>query len=727
MSAPAATAVHRRRLSVRGVVQGVGFRPFVFGLAREHGLAGLVGNDARGVVVEAEGVPGALDAFVADLRARAPAAARVDAIDQAPLPARGDAGFAIAASAPGAGRAEIAPDIATCDACLAELFDPGDRRHRHPFISCAQCGPRLTIVRSTPYDRDRTTMAAFAMCDRCRAEYEDPADRRFHAQPISCPDCGPRLTMDIDEVAGLLRGGAIVAVKGIGGFHLACDATSDHAVARLRARKRRDRRPLAVMCTDPDALAVLDDEERRLLRGPERPIVLARRRASAAIAAGVAPGAPDLGLLLPYSPVHHLLLAAAGRPLVMTSANVAGEPIVRDGDEARARLADVADAICDHDRPIARRCEDSVVRRGAVLRRSRGLAPRAEPLPVPAPAPLVAAGGQLASTFCVARGGDAYLSAHLGDLDSLAARTAFARDLELYAEMLGVRPRHVAHDLHPDYASTAWALEASGLEPVGVQHHHAHAAACMAEHGRRDEVLALVFDGTGYGPDGTLWGGELLRCDLRGFTRLGGLEPVPLPGGEAAVRQPWRAAAAHLELAGRPVADPRWARARASLAVNAPPSSGAGRLFDAVSALLGVCDEATYEGQPAIELEWLAGETAAAPYACRVGGGVVGGADLVAAAHDDLAAGRPRAEIAAAFHEGLAAAATELVVLAGAADLPVVLSGGCFANRRLAAAVRRRLQAAGRAVLEHARVPCGDGGLSYGQAAVGAARIAACA
>lgn len=727
MTVPAVTGVARRRIAVRGVVQGVGFRPFAYRLAREHGLTGFVGNDTDGVVIEAEGAPPALDAFVADLRARAPDAARVTGIAEMTLGARGEDAFAIAPSAPGAGRAAVAPDIATCDACLAELFDAADRRHRHPFISCAHCGPRLTIVHGTPYDRARTTMAGFPMCPACLAEYEDPADRRFHAQPISCPDCGPRLSLPIEEVAALLREGAIVAVKGIGGFHLACDATSETAVARLRARKRRDRRPFAVMCADPDALAVLDDEERQLLRGPARPIVLARRRPDAPVASQVAPGAPDLGLLLPYSPVHHLLLAGAGRPLVMTSANVAGEPIVRDGEEALARLAGIADAICDHDRPIARRCEDSVVRRGAVLRRSRGIAPRAEPLPVAAPEALVAAGGQLANTFCVARGGDAHLSAHLGDLDHPAARSAFTRDLDLWCAMLGVRPHVVAHDLHPDYASTTWAVEDSGLEPVGVQHHHAHAAACMAEHGLRDEVLALVFDGTGYGPDGALWGGELLRCDLREFTRLGGLEPVPLPGGEAAVRAPWRTAAAYLELAGRPVADPRWPAARQSLRVNAPTSSGAGRLFDAVSALLGVCDEATYEGQPAIELEWLAGRVVADPSACRVEDGLVHGADLVAAAHDDLTAGRPPAEIAAAFHEGLAAAAARLVLSADAGGLPVVLSGGCFANRRLAAGVRARLRAEGADVREHARVPCGDGGLSYGQAAVAAARIAACA
>lgn len=727
MTAPSATRVARRRLRVRGVVQGVGFRPFAFRLAGEHGLTGFVGNDADGVVLEAQGAPAALDAFAADLRACAPAAARVTAVDAVAIPARGDDAFVIAPSAAGAGRAAVPPDIATCDPCLDELFDPADRRHRHPFISCAHCGPRLTIVHGTPYDRARTTMAGFAVCDRCRAEYDDPADRRFHAQPISCPDCGPRLTMPVDAAAALLRDGAIVAIKGIGGFHLACDATSEEAVARLRARKRRERRPFAVMCTDPDALAMLDDEARALLRDPARPIVLARRRPEAAVAPGVAPGAPDLGLLLPYSPIHHLLLADAGRPLVMTSANVAGEPIVRDGDEARARLTGIADAICDHDRPIARRCEDSVVRRGAVLRRSRGIAPRAEPLPVAAPVGIVGVGGQLASTFCVARGADAHLSAHLGDLDHPAAREAFARDLDLWCAMLAVRPRAVAHDLHPDYASTAWALEDSGLEPVGIQHHHAHAAACMAEHGLRGDVLALVFDGTGYGPDGALWGGELLRCDLRSFERLGGLEPVPLPGGEAAVRAPWRTAAAYLERAGRPVADPRWTAARQSLAVNAPRSSGGGRLFDAVSALLGVCDEATYEGQPAIELEWLAEDVAAAPYPCRVDGGAVHGADLVAAAHDDLAAGRPREEIAAAFHEGFADAAARLVLDAGGAGLPIVLSGGCFANRRLAAGVRARLEAEGRSVREHARVPCGDGGLSYGQAAVAAARIAACA
>jgi hydrogenase maturation protein HypF len=481
------------------------------------------------------------------------------------------------------------------------------------------------------------------------------------------------------------------------------------------------------MCGDTQSLADLSDVEYELLRGPERPIVLVARRRESAIAPSVAPGSPRLGLMLPYSPLHHLLVSAFDGPLVMTSGNRSHEPIARDGDEAHRQLAGIADAFCDHDRPIHRRCEDSVVASGMMLRRSRGHAPTALPLPLAAREPLVAVGAQLASTFCVARDREAFVSAHLGDLDAPEAIESFRRDLAIYLEMLGVEPRRVAHDLHPDYASTAWALEQSQLEPIAVQHHHAHAAACMAEHGITGEVLALVFDGTGYGPDGTLWGGELLRCDLVAFERLAHLEPVPLPGGEAAVREPWRAAAAHLERAGRPVPFADWKLVSQSLRVNAPPSSGAGRLFDAVSALLGVCERSTYEGQAAIELEWVAADHVAAPYACRVEQGVIHGADLVAAAHDDLAAARPRGEIAAAFHEGLAAAAAVVCAQAGAQQRTVVLSGGCFNNRRLADSIERRLAAQGFQTRRHRRIPCGDGGISYGQAAIAAARVASCA
>ena len=720
-------AVERRRLRVRGVVQGVGFRPFVHRLSVRHGLTGFVLNDADGVLIEAQGDASSLEGFAVALAAEAPALARVDEIVATSCPVRPDTGFAIVASdgAPSGRPTPIPPDAATCDDCLRELFDPTDRRYRYPFVNCTNCGPRFTIVTAVPYDRPSTTMAGFPLCAACRREYEDPADRRFHAEPTACPDCGPTLSMPLEDAVRLLQEGRVVAVKGLGGYHLACDATDEEAVARLRSRKLREEKPLAVMTDDPDALAELSAEERALLESPARPIVLVRRRDGATLAPSIAPGSPWLGLLLPYTPLHHLLCHDVGRPLVLTSGNRTDEPIAIDDKDARRRLAGIADAFLSHDRPIHRRCEDSVVRAAFPLRRSRGHAPGALPLPDATDAAIVAAGAELKSTFCVARGAEAFLSPHLGDLDGEAAFRAFRADLGLYLDMLGVEAAAVACDLHPEYLSTKWAWE-QGLPVVEVQHHHAHAAACLAEHGETAPALAVVLDGTGFGTDGTLWGGELLRCDLAGFERIAHLEAVPLPGGEAAIREPWRMAAAYLEQAGRPVPFERWPVVRESLKVNAPLSSGAGRLFDAVAALLGVRERVSYEGQAAIELEHLAGAEAAAPYECRTTGGTIVGADLVARAHDDLAAGRPRTEIAAAFHEGVAAAFAAACVEARSPGT-VVLSGGSCQNLRLAESLRRRLEHEGLRVLSHRLVPPNDGGVSYGQAAVAAARMSRCA
>ncbi len=705
-------AIERRRFRIRGVVQGVGFRPFVYGLATRATLGGFVLNDGDGVVVEAEGDPAALDAFAAALRADAPALARVESVVAEPLAPAGETAFRIETSVPAGGAALVPPDVATCDDCLRELFDPADRRYRYPFTNCTQCGPRFTIVRAVPYDRPNTTMAAFAMCADCRREYEDPLDRRFHAEPIACPVCGPRLSMPLEEAVGRLLAGEILAVKGLGGYHLACDARDEPAVARLRARKDREDKPFAVMTAAPEALVELDEAERELLASPARPIVLARRLGG--VAPSVAPGTPWLGVMLPYTPLHHLLLHDAGRPLVMTSGNRSDEPIAVADQDARERLGGIADAFLAHDRDIHRRCEDSVVRRAFPVRRSRGFVPVPLSLPVAAPRPLVAAGAELKATFCVARGTEALLSPHLGDLDTELAYRAFREDLALYLDMLGVEPALIAHDLHPEYLSTKWALEQEA-QLVGVQHHHAHAAACLAEHGETGPALALVFDGTGFGTDGTLWGGELLRCDLSSFERLAWLDPVPLPGGEAAVREPWRVAAVYLERAGCDVPWERWAEVRGSLTVNAPLSSGMGRLFDAVAAVLGVRDAVTYEGQAAIELEQLAGEAEAAPYPWRFGDG----AALVALIAEDR---RPRPKVAAAFHETIAAAATAACVEAGE-PRTVVLSGGTFQNLRLLASTRARLEAEGFRVLSHRLVPPNDGGISYGQAAVAAALL----
>jgi hydrogenase maturation protein HypF len=707
--------MERRRYRVRGTVQGVGFRPFVYRTATQHGLTGYVLNDGDGVVVEAEGSRSSLESFGASLRDDAPALAVVDAIAVEALPPAGTAGFEIVASVATGATAVVPPDIATCDDCLRELFDVRDRRFRYPFINCTNCGPRLTIVKTVPYDRRTTTMAAFPMCSECRSEYEDPADRRFHAEPTCCPFCGPRLSMPLEQAVAMLADGAIVAVKGLGGYHLACDATSEGAVARLRARKQRDDKPFALMTGDPDALADVPTDAAELLASPAHPIVLLRRRADAPVAPAVAPGTPWLGLMLPYTPLHHLLWHDLERPLVLTSGNVSDEPIAFEDDDARHRLGGIADAFLGHDRRIHRRCEDSVVRTSFPLRRSRGHAPMPLALPVPAAVPIVAAGAELKSTFCVARGREAYLSPHLGDLDSTLAYRAFRGDLELYLAMLNVRPGRIAHDLHPEYLSTKWALEQEGVELVGVQHHHAHAAACLAEHGEEGPALALVFDGTGYGTDGTLWGGELLRCDLAGFERLAWLDPVPLPGGEAAVHEPWRVAAVHLERAGEPVPWERWPDVRASLTVNAPLASGMGRLFDAVAAVLGVRDEVTYEGQAAIELEQLAGDVAAEPWPWRFGDAT----ELVALCYSRMREGEPRGHVAAAFHETVAAGAA--AACAEAADpRTVVLSGGTFQNLRLLASTRARLEREGFRVLTHRLVPPNDGGVSYGQAAVAA-------
>jgi len=698
-------------------VQGVGFRPFVYGLARAGELAGFVRNDARGVVIEVEGEGEQLDRFAAALIEQAPPLARIAALETSEIEPRGEREFMIEVSTGGGERTALVPaDIATCDDCLRELFDPSDRRYRYPFVNCTNCGPRFTIIRAVPYDRANTTMASFELCDACRREYQDPANRRFHAEPTCCPDCGPRLSLEIDEAVSLLREGKIVAIKGLGGYHLACDAANEQAVARLRERKGREEKPLAVMTAGPELLVDLEPDEEALLRSAERPIVLARSRADAPVAASVAPGNEWLGVMLPYTPLHHLLCADFAGALVMTSGNLSDEPIAFENEEAERRLGSVADAFLSHDRLIERRCEDSVVRAAFPIRRSRGYAPAALPLPVSARKPIVATGAELKSTFCVVRGDQAFLSPHLGDLDTELAYRAFRTDLDLYLQMLAVEPELLACDLHPDYLSSKWAREQE-LELIEVQHHHAHAAACLAENGETGPALAIVLDGTGYGLDGTIWGGELLRFDLAGFERIAHLDPVPLPGGEAAMREPWRIAAAYLERADRPVPFADWPRVRESLKVNAPLSAGAGRLFDAASALLGVRERISYEGQAAIELEQLAGHVESEPYLCRQEDELIRGADLVAAAHDDLAAGRERAEIAAAFHEGVALAFTRACERAGE-PRTVVLSGGCFQNLRLLASTRRRLEEHGFRVLVHHLLPPNDACISFGQAAI---------
>ena len=773
----------RRRVTVRieGTVQGVGFRPFVFRLAHELGVAGWVRNDEHGVLAEVEGPVDAVEAFVARVGADAPPLAEVDRVTCQERDVRDETGFAIVPSGVadpgGSPSAPITPDSATCADCLAELFDPADRRYRYPFVNCTNCGPRFTIVRGVPYDRALTTMAAFTMCVACQTEYDDPLDRRFHAQPNACPVCGPAARLlhrdgrpltaadgpladrhdPVRAAADALLGGRILAIKGLGGYHLACRADHEGAVAALRARKHREDRPFALMAPDlaaARALVELSTAEEALLVGRERPIVLARRREDAAVAPSVAPGAPDLGVMLPYTPLHHLLAADTATALVMTSANLSDEPIAFRDDDARERLAAIADGFLVHDRPIETRTDDSVVRavggRPLMLRRSRGHVPASLPLPVPAARPLLACGAELKNTFCVARGERAWVSHHIGDLKNFETLASFREGVAHFEELFAVAPEVVAHDLHPDYLSTAYAQEREGVELVGVQHHHAHLAACLAEYGETGPAVGAILDGSGYATDGTVWGGELLVGDLAGFERAGHLWPVRLPGGDRAVREPWRMACAWLTAAGEDATAPpaalagtvdpqRW-DAVAQLVDSgtaAPLTSSAGRLFDAVGALCGLRAEVTHEGQAAIELEAaaLAHQTdRGAQEAAHALAIAVHDADMVlidpreaiARVARDVAGGRATGLLAAALHAGLAEAVARACALVAARrglDI-VVLSGGVFQNRVLLESVAAHLADAGLRALVPQRLPPNDGGIAYGQGAIAARRTA---
>ncbi|MFL6137332.1 MAG: carbamoyltransferase HypF [Frankiaceae bacterium] len=746
-------------IRVEGIVQGVGFRPFVHRVATELGLAGHVGNDARGVFIEAQGEPAAVEALIDALRHRPPPLAVVEGLTTAPLPCDGAAGFAIVGSdRTGAPLALISPDVATCDDCLAELLDPADRRYRYPFVNCTNCGPRFTIITGVPYDRPSTTMAGFAMCADCRREYDDPADRRFHAQPVCCPACGPRLVLraaaggaPIDEAgdpiaraAELLRAGAVVAVKGLGGYHLAADARDERAVAALRGRKHREDKPFAVLCADLAAAAGIvrvDDAAAALLSGPQRPIVLLPRRTgrgSVAVAPSVAPGNRDLGTMLPYAPLHHLLSRAAGGPIVLTSGNVSDEPIAFRDDDALARLSGIADAFLLHDRPIHVRTDDSVVRlwrgRPQPVRRSRGYAPAPLSLPVAADRPILGCGAELKSVFALARGRRAFLSHHVGDLENAETLRSFVDGIAHFRRLLAIEPEVVAHDQHPEYLSTKWALELDGVELVAVQHHHAHIASCLADNGETGPVIGVAFDGLGHGTDGTLWGGELLAADLTGFARMAHLEVVPMPGGARAVREPWRMAVSWLAttygdrwpdgLDVRRRHGSRWddvaAVARSALS---PRTSSVGRLFDAVAAICGVRDAVTYEGQAAIQLEQAADRGERGSYPLPLDGEVLRGTELIAAVVTDVLAGVPVPVVATRFHRGLAvgAAAACAAVRERTGLAAVALSGGVLQNQLLLDLLVGLLERDGFRVLTHVRVPPNDGGISLGQVAVAAA------
>ncbi len=760
--------LERRVIAVEGVVQGVGFRPYVHRLASTHALRGSVRNDANGVVIDVEGEAAQVDEFLRTLFVAPPALARIGAYNVSTLLPRATDGFRIEPSGAGAPdtSAAIPVDVATCPACLVELLDPSNRRFGHVFITCTDCGPRFTIVTHTPFDRERTTMSPFAPCPACQREYDDPGDRRFHAETICCPDCGPVLSAGSTAVHGppdsgsaalgvavtALENGQVVALKALGGFHLACDATNSLAVDRLRLRKLRPAKPFAIMVRDVRAaamLARLSAVERAALESPARPIVLLRRRAEAAIAPSIAPGTGLLGVMLPSTPLHHLLLGAVDRPLVMTSANRSGEPVATDETSARLALSDIADLFLSHDRDIATRCDDSVIHEtaGAVrqIRRARGYVPRAIILPFASPSTVLAVGGHLKNTICVVRGEAAHLSAHVGDLDSPASRAALRMAVDATVRTAGAAPAIMAHDLHPEYGSTqfadAYATEHGIAQRIAVQHHHAHVAACLAEHGVREPAIGVVFDGAGLGSDGAIWGGEFLVVDGARYSRCGHLAYVPLPGGDAAARRPWRAAAAHLSRLGlsaeqrdalRPATvDARdWASVHALLASRAPmPStSSVGRLFDAVASLLGVCHVASFEGEAAMALESLAGRQSVRGYPVTLsgdGGWTADAAPIMHAVLHDLSRGRSVSEIAGAFHFTL----RDLIVMGcertrdDSGLQTVVLSGGVFANQLLLESADAALRARGFRVLLPRDVPGNDGGLALGQAYVAACAL----
>ena len=784
------------QITLRGVVQGVGFRPFVYKLAERFGLHGWVMNHSGGVDIEAEGPPEAVEAFIHALRAEAPPLARVESLETRRAPVHGYEGFEIRPSERQEGRYQlISPDIATCPDCLHELLDPGDRRFRYPFTNCTNCGPRFTIIADIPYDRPNTTMRVFPMCPDCQREYDDPRDRRFHAQPNACPVCGPQLELvpglrplrsvraprpdradpvaveldALSDAAHLLCDGAILAIKGLGGFQLACDATDARAVGALRARKRRPDKPFAVM------LAGLDDvrehcqaspEEVALLTSPQCPIVLLPWRASSTIVPEVAPHYRYLGVMLPYTPLHHILLRDTGRPLVMTSGNLTEEPIAAENDEAARRLGHLADAFLLHNRDIHARYDDSVwfvpqipwegpepgPEKGQValpqpIRRARGYAPFPVRLPFQT-RPTLACGAEIKNTFCITRDEYGFVSQHIGDMENLETLEHFQRTIELYKHLFRIDPEVVAHDLHPGYMATRYALEQcerQGLTPVAVQHHHAHLAACLADNGWAAEagpVIGVSLDGTGYGIDGHIWGGEWLVGDYRSFERAAHLEYLPLPGGDAATRSPWRTAFSYLHtLLGEAPdfvvpgevdrATTALLRGQIERRLNCPLTSSMGRLFDAVSALLGVCAQASYEAQAAIELEMAARtwtsdrpqsegdrypfriETEEDGYVIRLG-------ELLAALAHDAGAGLPKAEIAWGFHQAIARMTVEACerIASSTGIRTAALSGGCFQNRLLLSLTVPRLRAAGFQVLLHRQVPCNDGGLSLGQAVI---------
>ncbi len=762
----------RWRIRVRGIVQGVGFRPFVYGLALRWNLAGVVLNDADGVAIEIEGPPAALADFRAAIVAEHPPLARIDSVTYEAIDLVGESSFSITHSQGASQRNTlISPDSATCPDCLRELFDSEDRRYRYPFINCTNCGPRFTIVADVPYDREQTTMSVFPMCPDCRAEYENPLDRRFHAQPNACPACGPHLklcmaTADhsciaqadsaLVAAAQALMDGAIVAIKGLGGYHLACDARNSAAVRQLRERKQREAKPFALMVATTaiaQQLCSINPAEAALLESHRRPIVLLERRPDDSFPTELAPGYASLGIMLPYTPVHALLLdtCASIRPdqpivLVMTSANLSDEPIAYRDDDALERLSGIADLFLVHNRTILTRCDDSVTRIAAggeqLFRRSRGYAPEPLALQYTFTQPILAYGGHLKNTFCLARGNQAFVSHHIGDLENIETLQSFREGIAHYQRLFDIVPAAIAYDLHPGYLATQEAQAAAIPLKIGVQHHHAHIASVIVEHGLIGPVIGIAADGTGYGLDGAIWGCEILIADLADFERAGHLAYIPLPGGDQAIRQPWRVAATYLaQVYGPTFLDlgipftqnldtTRWGVLAQMIArnLNSPPTSSLGRLFDAIAALIGLRSDVLYEGQAAIELEVLATQDAR-PYPFRLTDGApfqIEVGPMIEAIVADLRSTSDRASIAGRFHATIAAflvAACQKVRAASGIER-VALSGGVFQNRLLLESLFNLLTQDGFRVYAQRRVPTNDGGLSLGQAAVASERIA---
>lgn len=746
----------RRRFFLKGVVQGVGFRPFVYGLAVKYGLSGWVNNSSAGVYIEVEGSKEAIENFTADLKKEKPPRARVEYLNFLDLPPAGYKVFEIRESSAEAGEYQlISPDIATCPACQEEIFNPADRRFRYPFTNCTNCGPRFTIIQDIPYDRPNTTMAKFTMCPDCQQEYEDPADRRFHAQPNACPRCGPHLEIwdergnklegndPLRVTMELLKNGKIVAIKGLGGFLLACDAQNEQAVLRLRERKKRPAKPFAVMFPNLNQIrehCLINEKEEEILLSPESPIVLLPWKENSSIAQGVAPGQKYLGVMLPYTPLHHLLLKESGMILVMTSGNLSEEPIAKDNLEARQRLQGIADAFLVHDRDIYVQYDDSVImvveEETGIIRRARGYAPFPIRLPF-ALRPILACGAEVKNTFCLTRDHYAFVSQHIGDMENIETLEHFQRTIEIYQRLFRLCPEWIAYDLHPEYLSTKYALNMKGKK-IGVQHHFAHLVSCLAENGVDGPAIGLTFDGLGYGPDGTFWGGEFLIGDYRSFQRLAHLEYIPLPGGEAAIKHPWRMALSYLyTLMGKeellrhlcrwPISTQEkvpFILQQIDKRINSPLTSALGRLFDGVSALLGLCSSITYEGQAAVELEMIADPQVNAAYDFKVeeekGEQVIRLKPLWAGILKDLAEGVNPAVISGKFHNTIVEMSLHLgqQIAQRRGIRRIALSGGVFQNRLLLKKMKAALRASGFEVFTHHLVPCNDGGISLGQAVI---------